>query len=334
MTILALLDLLDRDGHVRQSLPVTAWPVRVGRAIDNDLVLDDAHIAPHHFTLFADDEGAIHVEAGETLNGLRADGRRVASGGRARVGGAPLRIDAGDSHLRLRLASHALAPERPMKAVENRVRKALSTLAGVLLAAFAIGFSAWLSSDPDSTANVLSQLALKVLIGGLAWCGAWAVLSKVFTRRAHFWWHVRVLVFAVVANYAISAAASLLAYSFSWAWATDYVAIALYAVGAALLYFHLLGIEPRHPERLRAAAVAMFCAAVGLHLWFNERSTDQLGDELYVSSLFPPAWRVARPVDSATFTQGLAPLQARLDKKAKKRGPEDEGDAGGDEDSD
>ena len=48
METLALIETLDRDGQPRQILRVSQWPVRIGRAIDCDLVLDDPHVAAHH----------------------------------------------------------------------------------------------------------------------------------------------------------------------------------------------------------------------------------------------------------------------------------------------
>ena len=47
----AVLELLDRDGHVRQSVAVPHWPLRIGRALDNDVVLSDPHVAAHHLVL-------------------------------------------------------------------------------------------------------------------------------------------------------------------------------------------------------------------------------------------------------------------------------------------
>ena len=82
---IALLEVLDRDDHVKHYLPVAAWPVSAGRALDNDIVLDDAYIAAHHFRIDADERG-VYVQVGETVNGLRADGRQLASGERAVVG--------------------------------------------------------------------------------------------------------------------------------------------------------------------------------------------------------------------------------------------------------
>ena len=63
METLALIETLDRDGQPRQILRVSQWPVRIGRAIDCDLVLDDPHVAAHHATLDWREDG-LHVRAG------------------------------------------------------------------------------------------------------------------------------------------------------------------------------------------------------------------------------------------------------------------------------
>ena len=56
---IALIELLDRDGRVRRTLDVHAWPLTLGRALDNSLVLDDPHVAPHHATLATDADGTV-----------------------------------------------------------------------------------------------------------------------------------------------------------------------------------------------------------------------------------------------------------------------------------
>ncbi|OYU75487.1 MAG: hypothetical protein CFE45_32705, partial [Burkholderiales bacterium PBB5] len=65
---IALIELLDRDGRVRRAVDVHAWPVRLGRAIDNTVVLDDPHVAAHHATLLTDEQGQLLVQAGDSVN--------------------------------------------------------------------------------------------------------------------------------------------------------------------------------------------------------------------------------------------------------------------------
>jgi hypothetical protein len=315
---IGVLEVLDRDGQVRHYMPIADWPVRVGRALDNDLVLDDVHIAPHHFDIGRDDAG-VYVQAGETINGLRANGRRLVRGERSPVGDQALRLDVGDSHLCLRLAEHALPPERPIRTPGTLWHTVWPPLLAGVLVLGTVLFTSWLETDPDELSRAIGGVLVSMLSAGLAWCAGWSLLSKIFTRRSHFWWHMRVLLVGVLAIQLVITGTHFLAFALSWPAISDFGFIGIYAVASAMLYFHVLGIEPRRPDRLRAVALGIFIAGTCMSLWFNYQARDQFGEELYMNHLFPPGWRLAKPVDAATFVKGLEPLQATLDDKAKKR---------------
>ena len=83
---------------------------------------------------------------------------------------------------------------------------------------------------------------------------------------------------------------------------------------------------------MRGVAATGFVVGVALSLWFNVQRTGRPGEELYMSHLFPPQLRVARPKPLETFVDELAPMQAILDKKAKEQaGTDDRGDEDDDE---
>ena len=75
---LAVVEILDRDGHTRQLVPVWHWPVTIGRAIECDVVLDDPHVAARHATL-DDKDGQLQLQVGETRQRRagQADTRRL-----------------------------------------------------------------------------------------------------------------------------------------------------------------------------------------------------------------------------------------------------------------
>jgi len=336
MGAVALIEVLERDGTPRHGVAVPQWPLRVGRALDNDLVLDDPHVAPYHLVIDRDEAGAF-VQVGETINGALLGTQQVGAGGRAAVGDAPLAITIGRVHLRLRLAEHALAPELRLDPTRS-LAQGLPLLALLVLLVGAMEvFNTYLDTDPDGFVRALGSGAISALVGLLGWCGVWTLLSKLFTRQGHFGWHLRVALIAVLAWELISGATQLLSFSLSWPWLSDFKFVLGYAVGATLLYFHMLAVEPYRHRRVRQAAVAMALVGTALSLWFNWQNGDRLGSELYMSHLFPPALRVAKPVDTASFMKGVAELQATLDAKAKRK--EDAGDddssaegGGGDDD--
>ncbi len=315
---IALLEVLDRDGHVRHAVRVRTWPVHVGRALGNDLVLDDPHVAAHHLRIDADDTG-VFVQAEQTRNGVYAAERRLNAGERMPVGLMPLRFEAGDTHLRLRLAAHELEPERPLHVPRSLWQAAWPTAVAAVLVLAAVLFDSWLDTDPGEWTRTAGSVLVAALTGAVAWCGGWSLLSKIFTRRHHFGWHLRVLLLGALAIEVTDAATRLVAFSLSWPAVSGFSFVLQLAIAAAMLYFHALGLEPRRPTRLRTVATGMFFASVALTLWFNHQNRDRYADELYMTHLFPPAFRLARPVDPETFVQALQPLQASLDEKAKQR---------------
>src|SRR6187200_3216580 len=107
---LAIVEVLDRDNHTRQVVPVARWPVTIGRAVDCDLVLDDPYVAAHHATLDEID-GALMLIVGESVNGAQLQVRHLKASERAPLSGGEV-SQLGGTRLRLRRAADAIAPER------------------------------------------------------------------------------------------------------------------------------------------------------------------------------------------------------------------------------
>jgi FHA domain-containing protein len=336
----ALLEVVDRDGFVRQAWRIEQWPVTIGRALDNAVVLSDPHVAAHHATLdlVAAGEGApatLVVRAGETRNGVTLGRERIAGGTSASLvdSGRDLELHIGRAQLRLRLPGHALDAEQAMTPVVVDEKRWLPTF-GIAVAVLAIVLAnTWIDTDPDGLARAIGTITLTTIAGGAIWCGLWALLSKTFTRQSHFAWHVRVFVIASLATLVLAVLPPLLAFAFSWPWVTDFAFVAVYATFAGAIYFHLLAVEPGRERLMRGVAATGFVVAVALSLWFNVQRTGRPGEELYMNHLFPPQLRVARPKPVDTFISELAPMQAILDRKAKEQAGADTSDTrGGDDD--
>jgi hypothetical protein len=331
MGALAVLEVLDRDGGVRQGHAATTWPLRVGRALDNDLVLDDANTAAHHFIVDIDDNGGVFVEVVDSVNGLRCGGLHLNNGERRAVGERPLDFIAGRTHFRLRLASHALPAEQALlgtPALGSRLRTLVPLALAVAVSTF---LGTYLATEPDSLVRVLGTAAITVLGAILAWCGAWTLLSKIFTRQAHFGWHLRVAMTALLAWEGANLVTGMFAFAFSRPWLTDFSFAFDYVVAGLLLYFHLQAVDTHRPRRTQVFAATTIAVGIVLHLWFNWQNNERLGNELYLSDLFPPVFRVAKPVDTPTFMSRVAPMKARLDDLAKKADEEEDDGGSGEE---
>jgi hypothetical protein len=322
---LALVEAIDRDGLVRLAWRVDRWPVSIGRALDNTVVLSDPHVAAHHASvdLVRDDNGSatISVAAGETRNGLGIGREHLSAGAIKRIAddGRDLELHIGRAVLRLRLPSHPIGPEQAMTPVVAAEKRWLPTFGVALVVMALVLANTWIDTDPEGLSRSLGAIFLTTIAGGAIWCGLWALLSKTFTRQSHFGWHVRVFVVASLVTLVLGVLPPLLAFAFSWPWVTDFSFIAVYATVAAAIYFHLLAVEPGRERLMRGVATTGFVVGVALSLWFNVQRTGRPGEELYMNHLFMPQLRLAKPKSVDAFVQGLAPMQAILDRKAKEQ---------------
>ena len=341
---LAVVEVLDRhagDVHeshdhadtapVRQTHLVNGWPLRIGRALDNELVLADPHSAPHHLRIDATATGP-RLTVGDTRNGVQLGARRLAAGEQEALAdtGAPIELTVGRTVLRLRLPGHTLAAELPLEPAPPRHQQAAPALAAGLALMAGLQFTTWLDNDPDGWLRAAASMGLAGIVAAAVWSGLWALLSKTFTRRSRFGWHLRVFLYSGCALLVVGLLPNLLAFMFSLPVLADFGFVASYGVAAAAFYFHLLAVEPARPRLMRGVAVAGLVAALALTLWQNQQRSDHLGDDLYMTHLFPPALRLARPVSTDRFMEGAAALQAPLDRRAKEPGSGAAGDADGD----
>lgn len=313
---LALIELLDRDGHARVALPVTQWPVSIGRSIDCDVVLDDPHVAPRH-ALLHEHEGMLRLQVQSTVNGVRLDRQQVAAGASAAIAGSA-QLQIGTSRLRLRLAGEVLRPEAPLQSERVLPWWTIGLLALAVLA-WLLGRQ-WLETDPGEPAIEYVSVLWSVPTGLALWCGLCALGSKLFRHHFDYLPHLGVALSWMLGVLVTDLALHLMAYVLGWSWASRVSTLAQGLLGAAWLYAHLALIVPSRRKVMAAVVAAMFVggAVVGAALTYQRE--DRFFGELYMATLGPPGLRLAPTQPAAKFFEDAAALRARLDARTKAEG--------------
>jgi len=313
---LALIELLDRDGHARVAVPVTQWPVSIGRSIDCDVVLDDPHVAPRH-ALLHEHEGSLRLQVQSTVNGVRLDRQQVAAGASAAIAG-PVQLQIGTSRLRLRLAGEVLRPEEPLQSERVLPWWALGLLALAVLA-WLLGRQ-WLETDPGEPAIEYVSVLWSVPTGLALWCGLCALGSKLFRHHFDYLPHLGVALSWMLVVLVTDLALHLMAYVLGWSWASRVSTLAQGLLGAAWLYSHLALIVPSRRKVMAAVVAAMFMAGAVVGAALTYQREDRFFGELYMATLGPPGLRLAPTQPAARFFEEAAALRARLDARTKAEG--------------
>jgi len=283
--------------------------VRIGRAYDNDVVIDDPYIAPHHARIVRDPaDGGLVVEDLGSLNGLLVDGETTR---RERLTlRDDLTIRLGHTRLRVRAADHPVAPERPARA-ETRQWPVLVGLIGAAVAL--VPLAEWLTDTAELQPSryLLPLLGLSVIV--LGWTAIWAVLSRVFSGQAQFERNLVIAIAGIIGYWLYHSAVQVAEFGLAWRGLAPYEAIGMWCLIALLVFLHLREIGPARPWFKAAVVSALAGAAIAMHI---VNLLDPLGgvDQTnLLRNFMPPALRLTALRSEGTFFGEVRELKARLD---------------------
>ena len=309
MAAVMWIEVLGRNGEVVARERIDTPQARIGRAFDNDVVVNDLHVAPHHLRVLRGEDGVLVAEDLGTRNGLYAEqgAERV-----ARLGLGPdpgLRI--GRTTLRVHDALQPVAPEKPLTPPRAHARWGACLAAALFLL---ILFVNWLELTAEPSANlvVLPLLGLAAVLA--LWTGLWSLASRILFGQAQFALHLRIAVTACIALVLWDQLSETLSFALAWRALVEYGGLGAWAILGATCYAHLRAIGPRHMNAVAGVVMALIGSGAAMQYLGRWESRAQVGDRAALGELRPPALR-ARPLASADeFFRDAADTRARVDR--------------------
>jgi FHA domain len=302
------VELLSRQHDVVARHRFATLPVTIGRAYDNDLVVDDPHVAAHHLRIVRAADGTLMAEDLGSLNGLYVDRARERQQDVALDAEHVLRI--GATQLRVRSSAHEVPAERPAVRAFPYWPAAIACIVGVFALA---GLDLWLSEtgEPKAIRYFTPLLILTVAIA--IWTAAWSVVTRVFTGHARFGVHFLIVAAGLLGYSIYDEAAEAGAFAWSWTSLATTSYVIAWLVFAGVCFAHLVAINPgRRPVKLLAVTL-LAAAGIAMQTLKLAEYRSAYGRPVTLSRLEPPALRMVSPQPEAAFFTDSAALQAKLD---------------------
>ena len=322
-----IIEIVHPDGaRTRHALNGTA--LSVGRALGNDVVLDDPYVDASHARLSLDESGALVVEDLGSVNGLVSAEGRIFGRAVVRPGGV---VRVGRTTLRVRDPNESVAPallDRPAEVVApiatSRATRWLTSTPAMIgiavLALVAFGLNAWLRSSGRSTSNsvVSSSLGFGALIA--VWAGLWSLASRIIVHQFRFLGHLFVACAVALGGLAWGVADEWLEFFFPDAGFISVLGtVALLALVGVLVAGHLslTSMMPRRRQWKVAAIVAASVIAIGI---LSSLSKDDSFSDVpkYPATLKPIAANLVPTQSIDQFERASKQLKDEVDQLAKK----------------
>ena len=307
------IEILTRAGEVLHRHQVAHLPIHIGRAYDNDVILDDVHTAAHHAIVDADANGQLLIRDLDSRNGLVHGGKRQTQ---VTIGGHSV-VRLGQTSLRIRAANFIVEEEAFDTSNYNWEGWRPAVTGALMIAAMAL-VSVW-SGDTEKFPPVHYFMAMAGILGvGLVWSAVWAFANRLFGGHARFGRHVFIAACGMLAAEIASYTTGIMAFSFSWEVLSRYGSHFYFAIAAVTLYFHLKTIKARSPRRLMITAGLIALLGSGFMLMANYQRSGKLADELYMTELYPPSLRISKDQSLNHFMSAAEKLKAQVDSERSK----------------
>lgn len=271
MEAIAVLEILGRHGKAARIERVEKFPITLGRAYDNDVIIDDPYLAPHHIRIESDEKGFKAIDLG-SKNGMRSIISKASSRGEIDIDSDTV-LRLGHTQIRLRRIDYIAPPEQvlpPDQIFRNPILFFVSLLC-VISWLILIDFLS-LTKAPDCKQLLAANADTVENI--FAWIIAWSVANKLLNGKGLFFLHGTIACIGYILYEVTERLVSLVAFSFSLTALAKFSFLPVAVVLGLIVYRHILLIS-------RAATVSKIMKAFMLTLllvvmeWAHNENADE-----------------------------------------------------------
>jgi pSer/pThr/pTyr-binding forkhead associated (FHA) protein len=321
-----VIEILNRSGQVLQRIPWDGSHQRIGRAYDNDIIVGDPYVCPHHLEIWQED-GKIRLRDTGSVNGAYL-GRQRRRFGETRLSDETL-VHFGHSQLRFRRAHTPV--EDTWRDISRHGLLAQFDKTWVLLLLSALAFAALVADSILDSMEMLGpgQLItdqLYPLLGVLTWAGSWALVNRVIAHRANFHVHLAIACAGIVGLFLATQLVALAGFSLAADALVPWVKLAArIAVLACVVYAHLRYATHGRPTLQWVMAAFSGALLFGIPAFGDYLEQQEFSTIPYLNPLLkPPEFRLADGVDPDTFFEQAAGIRDSLtERETEEQAPSD-----------
>jgi hypothetical protein len=303
------VEILSRHQDVVARHRVDGDEATLGRAYDNDVVLDDPYAAAHHVRIARDAEGRLVAHDLGSVNGLYAGDDRERKTDVMLDGERALRV--GRTLVRVRDAAYTVSAERVATPVARTWPMVLALCAAVAVVSVV---SLWLSETTETQLSryVLPLIAMATIVA--IWTTVWALMCRIFSGHARFERHLTIALTGLLAFFLFDEVTDYGAFGLSLRGLADLAYVGNWLIFAALCFFHLREIGPGRLRRKGGIVAALAVAAIGAQMLAKFEVSRMLGQQSYLPGLKPPMFRLKVPKSEVDFFADVERLKTAVDK--------------------
>jgi pSer/pThr/pTyr-binding forkhead associated (FHA) protein len=310
-----VIEILDRSGRVRQRAAFRGGRLGIGRAYDNDVILDDPYVCAHHLVVREQDGEVVLQDLG-SVNGTYLAGRSerlsqvILDGSNS--------VFFGHSQLRFRPADTAVEATWRDSSRQGMLAwfdKPLFWPAAVLAALAALTADSLQEMAWNPGAGELASEMIYPVVGVFLWSASWSLLNRLVSHRANLTTHLAIACTGVTALFLAGEAVALACFAFGLdRLLTGALLLVRVMVVAVTVRAHLRYATHDRGRLQWAAAVLSGLLLFGAPAIDDYLDRSEFDTIPYLEPLLkPPEFQLEPGVSPERFFRDSEPLKARLE---------------------
>ncbi|MEX2354143.1 MAG: FHA domain-containing protein [Gammaproteobacteria bacterium] len=311
-----IFEIIDPTGRRHTCQKLSGERLSIGRAFDNDVILTDPTVDPHHALIERDEKGEWILRDLDSLNGVYDGHKNRVHGSAGLVPGSEYRLG--------KTCIHIYTPEYKVPAASriggavqamDLLGNPLIVMAAVLLTFSVYALRQWQNMFGAFEWQDIVNISLVIFGSALAITIFWAVIGRILRHQANFRKQWTIVLIFMVGQYLLSILYDLVLFNTLDYMLSMAVMILFECVLVAiLLWFNLyLATNQSASQRLKTAvAVSLVLMVLSVYSEFVFRPEFSATPD-YVRVLKPPLYLFAGTVTEEEFIADAADVFARLE---------------------
>lgn len=315
---MVVIEIIGAEGKTPRFERPEQSVIRFGRALDNDVIIDDPYVDAHHLVLDVTDPENWHARDLDSANGTFKARHAVESA--AVASGDELLI--GKTRIRMFSVGHQVPAARSLKDLEHRLLSfdsiPVMILQMLVLAAVPCVTLYLNSYGNDIKPDAFVVASTSLLGGSLVVAAFWSLIARLMRGEARFRVLFNITMLSGLLSALLHPLIGAIAYNFPGGGLDDVASLLMSAlVGAVYVYIVLL-LSTRLSSRLsQAVAVLVATGTIGTYAITQYSGRDDFQPyPRYDGAVYAPAFLVRSGESPGAFRARLPDVFTRADKLA------------------
>jgi FHA domain len=306
-----VFEITSRSGRSIERHKLQGDEISIGRAYDNQLILSDETVSPHHALITADSKGHIIIRDLDSINGISNGNHERFHGDITLVSGNEYLL--GKTRIRIFTLDHQIAEAVSLSNIDwtiNYFARNWVTFGAMLMLILLMVAETWMETDSEfkleSYINpIFGALALTIFAALF-----WGLISRIVKHEMRF-----KAQFTVISLYVVLAFCSIYLYEFVLFNSMNYIiTVSFYVfitiVLLAVLFWFNLHIATYQSNAQRWKIAIFLSATIVILSMFSDviERTEFSLDPHYIAEIKPPILRVVSGADIDKFIQNSSSI--------------------------